>query len=111
MQRPPFISRWKALSLALALAGGALPSLQAQSLVDLYESARSFDAAYQSARSLFEANQTKAEQARAGLLPVAGVAASVQRSQIKIFPDAGGAAAIARPRAMPMTRTAFPGPS
>ena len=66
----------------------------AQSLVDMYESARAYDAAYQSARNLFDANQTKAEQARAAILPTANLAGSAQRTQINVFPDLGGAAAI-----------------
>ncbi len=65
----------------------------AQSLVDMYESARAYDAAYQSARNLFDANQTKAEQARAAILPTANLAGSAQRTQINVFPDLGGAAA------------------
>ncbi|MEN9396943.1 MAG: hypothetical protein RLZ81_1473, partial [Pseudomonadota bacterium] len=56
-----------ALSLALSLPASA------QSLVDLYGAARSFDATYQSAKSQFEAAQAKAAQARAGVLPSAGL--------------------------------------
>ena len=66
---------------------------QAQSLVDMYEAARSYDATFLSARNLFDANQTKAEQARAGLLPSATVTGSVQRSQLYLYPDQGGTAA------------------
>ena len=70
----------------------ALP-VQAQSLVDMYEAARGYDATFLSARNLFDANQTKAEQARAGLLPSAAVTGSVQRSQLYLYPDQGGTAA------------------
>ncbi|OYQ39443.1 channel protein TolC, partial [Rhodoferax sp. TH121] len=87
MQRPPFIPRWKALSLALALAGGALPSLQAQSLVDLYTSARSFDASYQSAKSQFDANLAKSAQARAAILPTANFALGASRSNQEVLPQ------------------------
>ena len=66
---------------------------QAQSLVDMYEAARGYDATFLSARNLFDANQTKAEQARAGLLPSATVTGSVQRSQLYLYPDQGGTAA------------------
>lgn len=65
----------------------------AQSLLDMYESARAYDAAYQAARNLYEANQTKAEQARAAILPTANLAGSAQRTFLNVFPDAGGAAA------------------
>ncbi len=47
--------------LLLALAGSA----QAQSLLELYDAARGYDAAYQSARSLADSTLYKAEQSRA----------------------------------------------
>ncbi|MDP3309580.1 MAG: channel protein TolC, partial [Polaromonas sp.] len=70
--------------LPLALALGAVlaalaPSVQAQNLVELYRSARDYDATYQSARSLYEANLYRAEQARAGILPQAGLSMGVSR--------------------------------
>ncbi|WP_137891122.1 TolC family outer membrane protein [Ramlibacter sp. 2FC] len=68
------------LPLTLALAAlFALPA-QAQSLVELYESARGFDASYQSARAQYEANLAKAAQTRAGLLPTANLAANAART-------------------------------
>ncbi|WP_294769129.1 TolC family outer membrane protein [uncultured Rhodoferax sp.] len=63
--------------LPLALLGATLAPLaqaQAQSLMDLYGAARGFDASYQSAKSLYEANLAKAEQAKALLLPTANFA-------------------------------------
>lgn len=65
-----------ALSLALSLPAGA------QSLVDLYGAARSFDATYQSAKSQFEAAQAKAAQARAGVLPSAGLVMDASRTNL-----------------------------
>lgn len=59
----------------------ALPA-QAQSLVDLFESARGFDANYQSAKAQFDANLFKAEQARAALLPTANLAMGINRTNI-----------------------------
>jgi len=61
--------------LPLIVAVGAALSLpaQAQSLIELYQSARSFDAAYQSAKSQFDATIAKAEQARALILPTASL--------------------------------------
>jgi outer membrane protein len=79
--------------LAAALCAALPMWASAQSLVTVYESARAYDAAFQSARSQFDANQTKAEQARAGLLPQAGLVASMQRSKLQVFPDLGGAPA------------------
>ncbi|MDQ3271729.1 MAG: TolC family outer membrane protein, partial [Pseudomonadota bacterium] len=70
--------------LPLALALGAVlaalaPAVQAQNLVELYRSARDYDATYQSARSLYDANLYRAEQAKAGILPQAGLSMGVSR--------------------------------
>src|SRR3990167_3424801 len=68
------------LSMAIASALMVLaPLAQAQSLVELYESARSFDTTYQSAKLQYDANLARADQARAGILPSAGLAAGVSR--------------------------------
>ena len=74
--------------LVAMIAALALP-VRAQSLVELYESARSYDAPYQSAKSQFEANLAKAEQSRAGVLPTLGLAANVSRSMLSVTPDIG----------------------
>ena len=58
------------LSISAALA---LPA-HGQSLIDLYESARAYDAAYQSAKFQQDASIAKAEQARAAVLPTVGLA-------------------------------------
>jgi outer membrane protein len=69
------------LTTAVALALAALaPVAQAQSLVELYESARAFDATYQSAKLQYDANLARADQARAGILPTAGLGAGVSRT-------------------------------
>ncbi len=70
------------LPLALALTTAFVLPAQAQSLVELYDAARGFDASYQSARSLYEANLSKAEQAKAGLLPTVGLGMGVSRTDI-----------------------------
>ena len=65
------------LPLAVMLALGSLATgAQAQSLVQLYEAARGFDATYLSARSQYDASLAQAAQARAGLLPQAGLGAA-----------------------------------
>ena len=62
--------------LVLAVASALLSmGAQAQNLAELYDSARAFDAAYQSAKLQYDANLAKAEQARAGILPTAGLSA------------------------------------
>lgn len=71
---------FRLLPLTLALSA-ALPS-QAQSLLELFDAARGYDAAYQSARSQFDATMTKAEQARAGLLPTIGLSASANSTTL-----------------------------
>jgi outer membrane protein len=69
------------LTTAVALALLALaPLAQAQSLVELYESARAFDASYQSAKLQYDANLARADQAKAGILPTAGLSAGVSRT-------------------------------
>ena len=67
------------MAVATALLGFA-PQVRAQSLVELYESARSFDANYQSAKLQYDANLAKADQAKAGILPVAGVSVGSGRT-------------------------------
>jgi outer membrane protein len=66
-----------AAALAAALAGAPA---QAQSLLELYDAARAYDAAFQSARAQYDASLARAEQARAGLLPQAGLSAGVTRT-------------------------------
>ncbi|MDP3191339.1 TolC family outer membrane protein [Rhodoferax sp.] len=70
------------LPLALALTAAFVLPAQAQSLVELFDAARGFDASYQSAKSLYEANLAKAEQAKAGLLPTVGLAMGVNRTNV-----------------------------
>ena len=81
-QKPPQ-RRLLCLPLSLAIASALMvlaPAAQAQSLVELYQSARAFDAVYQSAKLQYDANLARAEQAKAGILPTAGLAAGVSRT-------------------------------
>jgi len=84
---------FRRLPLCAALVAAVPLFAQAQSLIELYDSARTYDAAFQSARKLYDANLTKAEQSFAGLLPSAALTGSAQRSLINIYPDQGGPAA------------------
>ena len=59
------------LSLAITGILAFAPLAQAQSLVELYDSARAFDASYLSAKLQYDANLARAEQSRAGILPTA----------------------------------------
>ena len=67
-------------SAVLLTALAAACTAHAQSLVTLYESARGFDSAYQSARLQFDANVARADQARAGILPSVGLSAGASRT-------------------------------
>lgn len=62
--------------LSLAFAGAS----QAQSLVDIYEMARGYDAKYLAAKYQYEANLAKADQGIANLLPSVGASAGVVRT-------------------------------
>ncbi|HEX9718657.1 MAG TPA: TolC family outer membrane protein [Ramlibacter sp.] len=73
--------RFLPLSVALG-AALALPA-RAQNLLELYESARAYDATWQSAKAQYDANLFRAEQARAGILPSANLGAGVTRSNFE----------------------------
>jgi outer membrane protein len=68
------------LPLAAALVAVFSAPAQAQSLLSLYESARAYDATWQSAKAQYDANLFRAEQAKAGILPVANLAAGDTRT-------------------------------
>jgi outer membrane protein len=70
------------LPLSLAISALFVLPARAQSLVDLYDAARAFDATYQSAKSQYDAGLAKAEQARAGLLPSVNLGAGANRYNI-----------------------------
>ena len=73
--------RLRCLPLVLALGWGA--AAQAQSLLDLYQSARGYDATYQSAKAQFDASLAKADQAKALLLPKASMDLSSSRTNLE----------------------------
>ena len=79
-KKPALLPLSRALSAVLAAFA---PAVQAQNLVELYRSAREYDASYQSARSQYEANLAKAEQAKAGILPTAGLSLGVSRTNFE----------------------------
>jgi outer membrane protein len=67
------------LPLLVALGAGLSGMAHAQSLVELYTSAKGYDAAFQSAKAQADANIAKGEQARAGVLPSVGLGASANQ--------------------------------
>ena len=68
------------LPLTLALTAVLTGTAQAQSLVQLYETAKSYDATYKAAQSQYQANLAKAEQAKALMRPTAGLGATVSET-------------------------------
>lgn len=83
-KKPPARPAMLPLSIAAAVALLAMaPLAHAQSLVELYESARAFDASYQSAKLQYDANLARADQAKAGILPTAGISAGASRTSFE----------------------------
>lgn len=70
--------------LSLALGAALCAPAQAQSLLQLVESARTYDTAWQSARAQLDAAARKADQARAGLLPSAALTGGLTRSNVEL---------------------------
>lgn len=70
--------------LSLALGAALCAPAQAQSLLELVESARTYDTAWQSARAQLDAAARKADQARAGLLPSAALTGGLTRSNVEL---------------------------
>jgi outer membrane protein len=71
------------LPVTAALAAAFSPAARAENLFQLYESARAYDATWQSAKAQYDANLYRAEQAKAGILPSANLAAGVTRSNFE----------------------------
>lgn len=84
---------FKRLTLLVAL--WSCSWAQAQSLLELYEAARGFDANYLSARLQYEANLARAEQGRAGMRTTANLSAGASYTQ-----QEAGPAATAQARAL-----------
>jgi len=72
------------LTLVSALISTALP-VYAQSLQDLYEAARGYDAAYMSAKAQAEANVYLSQEAKANILPTVNLTANQQSGQINVI--------------------------
>lgn len=68
------------LPLAFSLAAAFSASAQAQSLAQLYEAAKGYDATYKAAQSQYQANLAKAEQAKALLRPTAGLGSTLSET-------------------------------
>jgi outer membrane protein len=73
------------LPLTLALTAAFASSAQAQSLLSLFETARSYDATYKAAQYQYTANLAKGDQAKALLLPIVGLAATVNKTDVELL--------------------------
>ena len=84
--RPPHprlrraISRLASSGLGLIMILGVTSNAKAQSLYDLYEAARAFDATYLAARAVADSAQYRAEQAHALRRPQVGLGVSASHS-------------------------------
>ena len=73
------------LPLTLALTAALTGTAQAQSLLSLFETARSYDATYKAAQYQYTANLAKGDQAKALLLPTIGLAANVNKTDVELL--------------------------
>ncbi len=78
--RDRLMRRWAPLALGALLTLGGATAAQAQSLLELYEAARGYDANYLAARALADSAQYRADQVHALRRPNVGVSATVGRS-------------------------------
>ena len=76
----PTSTLFKRLPLAALLSLAFASTSQAQSLVDMYEMAKGYDAGYQAAKSQYEANLAKADQGKSALLPTLNLSGGATRS-------------------------------
>ncbi|XVJ69715.1 MAG: TolC family outer membrane protein [Rhizobacter sp.] len=80
---PPIVS-WKRSALLVALGLATSGVAQAQSLLQLYEAARQYDATYLAAKSLADSARYKAAQSDALLRPTATLVGSSTRSESEL---------------------------
>ena len=74
---------FRTLPLTAAVMLAFASNAQAQSLVEMYEAARGYDAGFISAKAQFEANLAKANQALGGILPNIAVSVSQVRTDFQ----------------------------
>jgi len=83
---------FKRLPLAVLMSLAFASTSHAQSLVDMYEMAKGYDAGYQSAKSQYEANLAKADQGKAALLPTLNLGGGATRSNLEAHAINGSSA-------------------
>jgi outer membrane protein len=82
---------FRTLPLTAAVMMAFASSAQAQSLVEMYDAARGYDAGFISAKAQFEANLAKANQTLGGILPNIALSASATRTYFEGRNDSGAA--------------------
>ena len=82
-------SLFRTLPLTAAVVLAFASNAQAQSLVEMYDAARGYDAGFISAKAQFEANLAKANQTLGGILPNIALSATATRGYIDVRNDVG----------------------
>ncbi len=85
---------FRTLPLTAAVMMAFASNAQAQSLVEMYEAARGYDAGFISAKAQFEANLARANQALGGILPNIAVSVSQVRTDFQRQVEGGPRSAI-----------------
>jgi outer membrane protein len=76
------------LPITLAISAAFAGSAQAQNLMSLFETARSYDATYKAAQAQYNANLSKGDQAKGLLLPTVGLSASANKTDVEVIASA-----------------------
>ena len=84
---------FRTLPLTAAVVLAFATNAQAQSLVEMYDTARGYDAGFISAKAQFEANLAKANQTLGGILPNIALSASATRTNFDYRADSAALAA------------------
>ena len=78
---------FRPIPIALAVVLSFSARVQAQSLVELFEIARGYDAPFISAKAQYEANLAKANQALGGILPTISMGSTATRTNAELTYD------------------------
>ena len=73
--------------IGAAVASSLSTTAWSQSLIDLYNMAKGYDATFQAAKSQYEANRYRADQGLAQIMPTVGLGLTATRSQVDFRGD------------------------
>jgi len=85
-QKHTALTLFKRSSMSLLVGLALASTAQAQSLTEVFDMAKGYDAAYLSAQAQYQANLAKADQGKAGLLPTVGLSGGATRTLFDITP-------------------------